>query len=150
MCDDLDDFFLHSREIFSFLVFARPQLITTENRWKSDKAFSKYENTRGLGSPSGSWLRPQRLSGIIHDACIHDACIHDACMHCACTQWVLPMMLVCMLCRRVILIHIKHTHKMHISRMYLSTMHIYIILDPDACMYDAGIEVCMVHISMIL
>ena len=25
-------------------MFAHPQLITTENRWKSDKVFSKYEN----------------------------------------------------------------------------------------------------------
>ena len=35
---------------FPFLVFAYPQLITTDNRWKCDKVFSKYENTRSLGA----------------------------------------------------------------------------------------------------
>ena len=37
---------------FPFLVFAYPQLITTDNRWKCDKVFSKYENTRSLGANS--------------------------------------------------------------------------------------------------
>ena len=50
--------------------------------------------------------------------------------------------------------HVSLMHGMHIS-----AMHIYMILDPDACVYDAHIydprsltlmHVCMMHISMIL
>ena len=83
------------------------------------------------------------------EACVYDACVYDVANFvdaCICDAYIYyPMMHIYIL--------------IHVTTMHICMMHLSMILEPDACIYDAFIyvprsltmmHVCMMHISMIL
>ena len=83
------------------------------------------------------------------EACVYGACVYDVANFvdaCICDAYIYyPMMHIYIL--------------IHVTTMLICMMHLSMILEPDACIYDAFIyvprsltmmHVCMMHISMTL
>ena len=84
---------------------------------------------------------------VMHVFVMHLSVMHDSVMH-------VSLMHVSVIHVSIIHISVMHVSLMH--GMHISTMHIYMILDPDTCVYDAHmhdafilllIHTCMMHIS---
>ena len=118
-------------------------------------------------------------SAYVYDACICDACICDACIRdecirdaCICDAYIREACIrhsdCCIylyyLSLSMMYLFVMHIFMMDVLIMHVSTMHVYMILDPDTCVFDAYIydprsltlthvcmmNKCMMHISTIL